>query len=580
MLRPCSRFRSLAKTAMTPLLPSVVLMFLYDQIADTFVHAESALSQAKKTHTLKLERVSASMRERRQLTELRYKQHLGSTSTSTTASQAARQVHASEYFGRIQIGNPPQEFLMVFDTGSGNLVVPSHECTDSACVKHARFDARKSKTVKQIAYADDPEKEATVGMDRDVVTITFGTGEMSGVFLEDKVCVGHICPRTHFVAATQESDEPFSLVPFDGIFGLSLPEMSEGRSFNVVDRMIQEQMLKHNLFSVYLGHTAAEEEDDENVNEHSRNKTVATALTAPATSSSTENEITFGEYRPERMASPLIWVPVTQPGYWQVEISDLTIDNKPLKLCGERHYGCQVAVDTGTSLMAGPSYIVNQLVEKLDVAGDCSNFHSLPDLGFVLNNHILNLKPEDYVERHPLEGCSVALMAMDVPPPKGPLFVFGDPFLRKYYTVFDRANLRVGFALSARSGEKVGDRGIISALGSKKVETLKKLSNKASKDERTEDQLLDEQSSSKREQEVEDREGNDEDFRSHLMQVEGVDYSSDLHHAKTTALTADVSSAGTRSHGNQQRKEQTAKQRKPVRRLNVYRNRKAGSVKR
>lgn len=109
----------------------------------------------------------------------------------------------------------------------------------------------------------------------------------------------------------------------------------------------------------------------------------------------------------------------------------------------------------GTSLMAGPSWVVSKLVDKLNVAEDCSNFHQLPDLGFVVGSHILNLKPADYVERSVAEGCAVAIMSLDIPPPKGPLFIFGDPFLRKYYTVFDRANLRVGFAL-ARHNETAG----------------------------------------------------------------------------------------------------------------------------
>jgi len=39
-------------------------------------------------------------------------------------------------------------------------------------------------------------------------------------------------------------------------------------------------------------------------------------------------------------------------------------------------------------------------------------------------------------------------MVLDVPEPKGPLFVFGDIVLRKFYSVFDRTKNRVGIALA------------------------------------------------------------------------------------------------------------------------------------
>merc|ERR1719217_358697 len=167
-------------------------------------------------------------------------------------------VHASEYYGKISVGNPPQEFLVVFDTGSGNLLLPGKECTDEACTSHKRFDSALSKLATQIAFADSPDKPVDKGGDRDVVTITFGTGEMSGVFVKDKICIGSICAVGNVVTATEESDEPFSLVPFDGIFGLSLPQMSEGKRFNVFDDMVDAKVLKKNIFSVFFGAGDAE----------------------------------------------------------------------------------------------------------------------------------------------------------------------------------------------------------------------------------------------------------------------------------------------------------------------------------
>jgi len=347
------------------------------------------------------------------------KKNLGLSQVMRLSDGSHHKAQSSEYYGQVIVGSPPQKFMVVFDTGSGNLLLPSRECVDEACTSHKRFDSAMSATATQIAYADQPTTAVAADGSRDVVTITFGTGEMSGVYVRDNICLGagDICCKANFVAATEESDEPFSLVPFDGILGLSLPQMAEGPAFSVLDALVTSGHLQDSAFGVFFG------DEDE------------------------QSEITFGSYKREKMATELFWAPVTVPGYWQVAMEDVTLDNKNLGLCTAQQK-CQVAVDTGTSLLAGPSTVVATLVQKLQVADDCSNLKSLPDLGFIVGDHILNLKPEDYVHETSDRGCSVGLMSIDIPPPKGPLFIFGDPFLKKYYTVYDRKNMRVGFALA------------------------------------------------------------------------------------------------------------------------------------
>jgi len=323
---------------------------------------------------------------------------------------SSKVVHKTAYYGRVEVGTPKQAFTVVFDTGSGNLMLPSTYCRSRACTMHRRFDRKASATTEDIEADGSPSRR---GAPRDQITVTFGTGEISGVFMQDDVCIGSLCTSVRFVGATDETDDPFTSFNFDGVLGLALPQMAQGPEFSIMDNLVQSKALKQPIFSVFLSDSEAE-----------------------------NSEITFGDIKQDHMASDMFWQPVSRPtGYWQVEIADVTIDNKKQGLCKD----CQVAVDTGTSQLAGPTDVINELSRRLNVKTDCSNFHQLPTLGFVMGEQILNLQPNDYVDKGP-DGCEVSLMPLDVPPPNGPLFIFGDPFLRKYYTAYDRTNNRVGFA--------------------------------------------------------------------------------------------------------------------------------------
>merc|ERR1719272_2715276 len=356
----------------------------------------------------------------RQKTHQRHRQHLRYTSVSDM-----QRIHKTAYWGSITMGSPPQHFKVIFDTGSGNLIVPSSQCTVPGCKPHHKYES-KSSTTSMAVQNEKGEGNAE---------ISFGTGNIAGDFYRDKMCIGDsLCIDTSFIAADQESTEPFQEIPFDGIMGLGFKDLSMGKGFNIIDDLNSGGQLPQGQVSFYL-------------------------------TDGGDSEVTFGGYKSEYLASDILWARVDLESYWQVSIDDITFDNKPKGLCGG---GCNVAVDTGTSMLAGPSELVDKLTSMLDAKDDCSNFNSLPKLGFQIGDKALNLKPDDYMDSSGTE-CSLSFMALDVPPPKGPLFIFGDPFLRRFVTIFGKAGAgsgsRVGFAVAKHSDDSTPANELISHVG-------------------------------------------------------------------------------------------------------------------
>jgi len=155
------------------------------------------------------------------------------------------------------------------------------------------------------------------------------------------------------------------------------------------------------------------------------------------------------------------WHKVLAPAYWEIRIRDVLV-KKPgqdgvlrLNVCDEVK-GCKAAIDTGTSLITGPSKSMSSLLRHVNVEEDCSNQNVLPSVGFEIDDVVYWLSGRDYtltVEDsgenmfgQPQTFCIGGFRDLDIPPERGPLWILGDVFLRQYYSIFDRAENRVGFA--------------------------------------------------------------------------------------------------------------------------------------
>jgi len=373
----------------------------------------------------------------------------------------------SAYVGTISVGTPGLPITVIFDTGSGHLILPSMYCKSEACRVHTRYRRSSSSTGRDINFNGST---VVPGMPRDSITVEFGTGEAQGVIVEDVICFDQStnasvtrdlwaansgskhateqpgCFYMHFMAATDLSSDPFIDFGFDGVMGLSLVGLSETPEHNFLNVFSEVLDSSHSCasqsFGVFLASNPREESD-----------------------------IAFGGWNREHLAEQLSWASVHDPelGHWILKVKGLRVDNEYLDYCDDGT--CKAAVDTGTALLSVPPTAFRQLFGMLrhepGLSGHCRG--AGPTLHFEFEDFTVSLGPREYSSvrriRHPLRKanqfprsnvsrritrndlrCFPLLMTLDLEAPLGPkLFILGEPVLRKYYTVYDAQQKRVGF---------------------------------------------------------------------------------------------------------------------------------------
>jgi len=103
--------------------------------------------------------------------------------------------------------------------------------------------------------------------------------------------------------------------------------------------MINQKLLKNNIFSFYL------------TNKQAENLGLA-------------SELTFGYYDKAKYKGEMSWHPIKFKYMFGVQLDDIKINGQSTGVCKERPEGCLITFDSGTSLMSVPTFAAQKLVKN------------------------------------------------------------------------------------------------------------------------------------------------------------------------------------------------------------------------
>ncbi|KAI9841693.1 MAG: hypothetical protein M1837_000425 [Sclerophora amabilis] len=305
------------------------------------------------------------------------------------------------YFASIALGSEGKEMYVLIDSGAANTWVMGADCTTRACNAHNTFGKEDSDTLEVL------DKEWSV---------SYGTGDVSGVIFNDTVSLAGFTIPFSFGGALEASDD-FLNYPMDGILGLGRAASNELDVPTIMDVLSQEKKLKANLFGVNLQRHA---------------------------DGATDGEVTFGEWDESKFEGDLKWISSTaKDGLWEIQIDDVSVGDEGVGFKGKK-----AVIDTGTSFILLPPSDAQKLHAQIPDASIKGATYDLPcsttaNLRFTFAGVGYDVPPKDYVGNTTSgDRCLSNIIPRQYSGPDN--WLMGDTFLKNVYAVFDFDQDRIG----------------------------------------------------------------------------------------------------------------------------------------
>lgn len=364
-----------------------------------------------------------------------------------TEDVVLRDLQNAQYYGSIKVGTPPQEFQVVFDTGSSDLWIPATKCMyeSSNCANKMTFDKSKSSTFKRVPAGAMSH-----------FSIMYGSGPVSGTYGEDVVTVADdFTSKVQTFALAEHTDglgKLYGAAKFDGILGLAFPAISKNPTVDaLIPKLKKEGVLEKAMFAFYLGDNA-------------------------------DGELSIGGYDESVVDGEITWVSLLSPAYWLAKMDMVKFDGREIAT------DTAGIMDTGTSLIYGPQAQVMAMANQIGATyayqvglfllPSCKTV--IPDLEFTVGGKPITIPGEDLLikddtgrycffsisimrfgsetskvdntldgelDEEVIDGINARVGEMPIPAQySGNTWLMGDTFLRQFYSIYDYEDKKFGIA--------------------------------------------------------------------------------------------------------------------------------------